>query len=269
MTAVVATETPRVVLPTKKTVAINRWIDQKILMLGPGGIGKSEFWAQGEKTLFLECEPGLGHLSVLKVPCRDWGDIREAYAQLYLAAQAMGWDASKPDYEVAAKFPYDTIVIDTIDRFVSFGSEETIGRAKLKYKKDIADAINSLGDIPNGAGWYSQTELIGNSLRKFEGLPCAVVLIGHLKKETIEEATRKIPYTTISIGGQTGTNLLYWSDHTMHLQSRMVGDEIRRQVRTKPTENIEAKSKGGVIADPMPWGPDAKENYDRLRKLFT
>lgn len=248
---------PRIVLPTKKTVKENKWIDQKFLMLGPGGIGKSEFWAQGERTLFLECEPGLGHLEVLKVSCRSWEDIRDAYAQLYLAAQT------------PATFPYDTIVIDTIDRFAAMGTEEVICRAKEKYKKDIADAINSLGDIPNGAGWYWQTELIGNAIKKFEGLPAATVLIGHLKKETIEEPTRKIPYTTISIGGQTGTNLLYWSDHTLHLQSRMVGEDVRRKVRTKPTENIEAKSKGGIVADGMEWGKDARENYAAFRKLFN
>ena len=258
-----------IILPTTKRPPSRQWIEQKILMLGPGGIGKSEFWAQGEKTLFLECELGLSELSVLKIPCRDWEDIKESYLQLYMAAQAIGWDASKPDYEVAKQFPYDTLVIDTIDRFVSFATEETIARAKLKYKKDISDAINSLGDIPNGSGWFSQTELIGNSLRKFEGLPCAVVLIGHLKKEIIEETTRKIPYTTITIGGQTGTNLLYWSDTTMHIQSRMVGDEARRQVRTRPTENIEAKAKNKLIPDPIVWGKDAAANYTEFRKLFN
>lgn len=244
-------------LPKTKTPIDKTWKNQKFLMLGAGKIGKSAFWAKGEKTLFLECEPGLNHLEVYKVPCRSWSDIRDTYAELYKAAQ-------HPE-----SFPYDTIVIDTIDRFVGMANEETIMRAKEKYKKEIADGINSLGDIPNGSGWYASTELIGNALKKFEALPCAVVLIGHVEKKTIKEPTREVTRDTISIGGQTGTNFLHWSDHTLMMRARLAGDNIERCFRTKPTDTMEAGSRGDIVPDGFIIAKDLAASYKEFRGLFT
>lgn len=191
------------------------------------------------------------------MPCRSWSDIRDTYAELYKAAQD------------PATFPYDTIVIDTVDRFVAMANEEVIGRAKEKYKKEIADSINSLGDIPNGAGWYLATELIGNALKKFEALPCAVVLVGHVERKTIKEPTREVTRDTISIGGQTGTNFLHWSDHTLMMRARMAGDSIERCFRTKPTDTMEAGSRGGMVPDGFLITTDIKESYEKFRALFV
>lgn len=224
-------------------------------MLGDGKIGKSDFWSRGEKTLFLECEPGLNHLEVMSIPCRAWGDVQNAGGLLYKA-----W--------AAKEFPYDTVVIDTGDRFVDFGNEEIIERAKEKYKAEVADKINSIGDIPNGSGWYWSTELIKNALSKFEQLPCAVVVICHVSKKEVKEPTRSYHRDTISIGGQTGTSLIYWADHTLHVRARSAGDTIERNVRTKPTDTLEAGSRGGIVPDGMRWGKDMTENYKDFRKLF-
>jgi len=224
-------------------------------MIGAGKTGKSEFWAQGDTTLFLECEPGLNHLEVLKVPCRSWSDIRDVYVQLYNALQT-------------GNFPYDTIVVDTGDRFVSFAAEEVITRAKEKYKKEIADAINTLGDIPNGNGWFLTTELIGNALSKLEAFPVAIVMIAHTSKKEVKTATTSVHRDTISIGTKTGTNLIYWADHIMHVRSRQLGDEIQRNIRTMPTDILEAGSRGKMIPDGMVWGQDPVENYKVFRALF-
>lgn len=203
----------------------------------------------------MECEAGLNHLEVMKVPCRGWSDIRDAYAALYQAAEA-------------GQYPYDTIVIDTVDRFVAMATEEVIARAKEKYKKEIADSINSLSDIPQGAGWYWQTELVSNAVGKFERLPSALVLIGHVDKKVIREGTREVTFETISIGGQTGINFLHWADHTLHIRSTMAGEEIRRKLKTKPTENLEAGSRGNVVPDGFELTSDMVDNYKRFRSLF-
>ena len=49
---------PKLVLPTERSGVDKRWTSQKIGMIGQAGIGKSEFWAQGEKTLFIQTEAG-------------------------------------------------------------------------------------------------------------------------------------------------------------------------------------------------------------------
>lgn len=224
-------------------------------MIGPGKVGKSDFWSRGEKTLFLECEPGLNHLEVMSVPCRSWQDIQNAGAALYTAWQA-------------GKLPYDTLVIDTVDRFVAYGQEEIIHRAKEKYKEEVADKINSIGDIPNGSGWYWATELMTNAIGKFTDLPLAVVLISHIDRKIVKEPTREYTKETISVGGQTGTNLLHWADHTLHVRARMVSDKIERCIRTKPSDAMEAGSRGGIVPDGMRWQEDMTENYKAFRGLF-
>ena len=191
----------------------------------------------------------------MKVTCRSWADIRDTYLELY--------NANKD-----GKFPYDTVVIDTGDRLVKFAAEEVITRAKEKYKKEIADAINTLGDVPNGNGWYLNTELVSNVLAKFEAFPAAVVVIAHTDKKEIKSPTTSIHKDTISIGGQTGTNMLYWADHVIHVRARQVGDEIQRNLRTMPTDTIEAGSRGKMIPDGLVWSKDPVKNYAEFRKLF-
>jgi KaiC/GvpD/RAD55 family RecA-like ATPase len=238
----------------EKTPPTKRWGNQKFLMIGAGKIGKSEFWAQGERTLFCELEAGLNHLRVNKVSCRSWEDVGELYGGLLEAKKA-------------GTLQYDTLVFDTIDRLAALASEEVVQRGKDRYSK-VADQIYSIGDIPNGNGWAWQTEMITNMLSKFEALGMAVVLIGHVATKEIKEPTRTTTKDTISLGGQTGTRLLHWADHTLHVRSRMVGETIQRALRTKPTDTMEAGSRGTVVPDGMMWGPDAAANYATFRKLF-
>lgn len=243
-------------LPTKKSAKDNRWVAQKFLMIGQSGLGKSSFWAQGDKTLFLECESGLNHLEVFKLPIRGWGDFTEAGGSLMQAAQA-------------GTMPYDTIVMDTVDRWIDYANEEVIARGKAKFSK-VASDINTIGDIPNGAGWYMATELIGNYLGKLEKLGCAVVLIGHLAtKEVKPAAGQSYHRETISIGGKMGEGLLAWSDHTLMLEGQRYGDQIKRTLRTRPTQTKEGKSRGDIVPDGMAWTGTIVENYQALRALFT
>ena len=139
-------------MPEKKTGKSKKWTQQKFLMIGAGKIGKSEFWAQGDHTLFLELEAGLNHLEVYKVPCRNWDDIGECYVQLKQLADK-------------GTLPYDTIVLDTIDRLKAVADEEVVARARERYSK-MADQIYSIGDVPNGVGWSMETDLIHNALAK-------------------------------------------------------------------------------------------------------
>ena len=239
------------VLPTQPTAASNKWVEQKFLMLGDGGIGKSEFWAQGKRTLFVETEPGLNHLDVMRLPARSWDEFLEIGGAL-LKAQP---------------FPYDTLVIDTVDRWVMLIHEEVISRAKQKFRK-AADEINSIGDIPNGTGWFWASQLVEQYLQKLENLPCAVALVGHVNDKLIEEPTRKYNKRTVSIGGQMGLKLLHWPDHTILVDSQMIGTELQRSLSTLPSQSREGKSRGAVVTHGMKWGKDAAANYAAFRKLF-
>ena len=243
------------VLPATASEPTKAWVKQKFLMIGAGKIGKSSFWAQDEGAFFIETEPGLNHLAVRKLPCRSWDDLREIYAVLYEAYKA-------------GLFPYQTLVIDTIDRLISYSQEECVQRAKVKFSK-MAEQINTIGDIPEGVGWFWSTQMVDNMLTKLSEFPSALVLIGHVQNKEVKEPTRVIHKDTINIGGQMGTGLLGWPDHTLHWRTRMRGEAIERCLRTKPSEELEAGSRGNIVPDGFRIDGDLKAAYGKFRSLFT
>jgi hypothetical protein len=129
--------------------------------------------------------------------------------------------------------------------------------------------INSIGDIPNGAGWQWATEMIKLSLDKFEKLPACIAYIGHHDMKEVKTATDKYHKSTISIGGKTGQALLAWADHILNIEAVWSGQQLKRIVRTRPTQYMDAKSRGDVVPDGTVWGDDMKVNYDKFRALFT
>ena len=241
-------------LPTEKSTIDLLFKDQKIGIIGSAGIGKSSFFAEDSNALFIEAEAGLNFLKVFKVPARCWEDLREIYAELKTLEQS-------------GKFPYSIIVVDTIDRIVDFAEEEIVKRAKEFYKT-MSNEINTIGDVPNGAGWAKQKDLVMGFLNKLEELPCAIAYIGHLQTKEIKEGVQKYNKDTINIGGKLGLELLAWPDHLLHIKSTMQGEKLIRRIRTKPSQSIEAKSRGGIVQDNWQWSENMAENYQAFRKLF-
>jgi hypothetical protein len=240
-----------IVLPKVKAEPDNRWVSAKFGMIGSAGIGKSEFWSHAN-ALYFQCEAGLNHLSVMKVPITSWEAVREAVGALIQANQKK-------------EFPWDTVVIDTVDKLVDYAQAEAVSRGKEKFKNI---EINTVGDIPNGAGWSWAQDLVENLLSKLEELPCAVVYIGHLDNREIKEPTRSIHKQTISIGGKMGGMLVAWADHFLNLEAQLVGGECKRKVRTLPTQTLDAKSRGGIVPDGWILSSNSEENFKKLRSLF-
>ena len=243
-------------LPKKKSGINKDFKDQKFAMIGQSGIGKSEFFTHDEKAFFIQTEAGLNAYDVFKLEARSWNDLKNIYIKLKEAADG-------------GQFPYTTIVIDTIDKVVKYAEEETIARGKKHFAR-IADTINSVGDIPNGGGWYTQKKLVMGFIDSIEQLPCAVAFIGHLTIKKIEETTgNKYDKCTINIGGKLGEDLLAWADHILHVKGMMRGETLQRTVYTKPTQSREAKSRGCMVPDGTKWEASGKVNYDNFRKLFN
>ena len=258
-------------LPTQKSEIDNRWCVQKIGMIGAGGVGKSEFWAQGDKTLFIQTEAGLNHLKCMKMVARSWDDVRNIVSKLIQA-------------DNAKVYPYDTLVIDTIDEFIELANQEIIKLVREKFPKS-ADKINTLFDYPasSDAGnpsWTQRMNLVMNALKKIADLPSALVFIGHLGSKEIKTATEKTNKDTITIGGQLGASLIHWTDHFLNIQTEQKGDVKKRIVRTIPTQFVEAKSRDCRIKDGWEWvNPksmtleertiSAQTNYKAMRSLFN
>lgn len=253
-----------VILPLEATEIGNQWAYQKIGVLGSPGIGKSGIFARGENTLVIQTEAGLNHIKCKKVVCRSWGDWEDIWSALVKAKQS-------------GKFPYDTIGVDTVDCFCDFANDEAVARGQAKYK---SAEINTVGDIPNGAGWSWSTDLIKNAFEKLESLGVCVYYIGHLEYKEVKQPNNvSIHKQTIGIGGKTGGFLVAWPDHLLNIESKLQGDKIIRKVRTIPTATMDAKSKGALIPNGFELlSPDSLtadsitksdiDNFQRIRGLF-
>ena len=241
-------------LATEVTESRALWEMQKFLMIGSAGIGKSDFWQHAEGVAYIQSEAGLEFISAIKNPVKSWEDVHNLMGALITSSKE-------------GKFPYKCIVVDTIDRVVDLAGEEALRWGKNKFPRN---EIRVVGDIPNGSGWFVRQSLVDKFLRGIETLPCAKVLIGHVENKKVEEDGMK-PYDrkSISIGGKVGGDILAWSDHTLHVTSRRVGDELKRTVYTKPTMSREAKSRGGIIKDGWTWESDSKTNFDKLKEQFN
>ncbi len=239
-------------LPMKRAEINKSWGSQKIGMLGGAGIGKSEFFSYAPNCLYVQTEAGLNHLNVIKQPVGCWEDF-SALGNALIKAKNEG------------KFPYETIIIDTIDRLVDFAFERACELGREKFK---SAAINTVGDIPNGAGWAWSTGLVENALTKLEGLPACIIYIGHPEFKDIVEDGLTIKRHTISIGGKIGRKLVHWPDHLLNMQSKMVGNEIKRKFCTIPTNSMDAKSRGSMVPNNWMLTADTKENWEKFRALF-
>jgi len=245
-------------LPTQKSGVDLKWTSQKIGMIGQAGIGKSTFWSYGEKTLFIQTEAGLGCLDVMKVPVRNWADLAEVIVALQKA-------------HMAGEYPYDTIVIDTIDNLVSIAEQDVVEFVKGRFP-DKAGLINSLFDYPGASksgnpAWGWRTDRVFKVLNALDALPSCTVFVGHLGTKEVDLPTSKISRETITIGGQLGAKLVHWPDHFLNITGGYT--TTKRTVRTIPTATIEAKSRGGIVKDGWIWSENLQDDYRKFRGLFS
>ena len=228
-----------------------RWCKQKTLMLGASKIGKTEFW-NDPKTFYIKLEPGHNHIKHMGVECRTLKEFDETIKKLAV-------DIS------SKKAPIDTVVVDTGDRFVQCIDEDVVEWANNKYKADI----NSVGDVPEGAGWARRTIHLNTYLKALEDLGVHVVIIFHVaNEERQDEAGNKYKCATINLGGKAGRAICGWADHIMHVRSVMVGDMLVRRVVMKGTKNIEAGTRIKDLKE-LKWESDRAKNFANFRKLFT
>lgn len=254
------------------------WRRQLFLVLGAPKIGKSELFAAGEGSLFLDIEGGLNHVDVIKHPKErpflDWDEM-ENYVDSLVAMKHKG------------TFPanIDTIIIDTATRLVNLTTAKVIELMNKKFNKDweTIEEINIGGDKGN-PGWAMRTNMVDNLLAKCKQLNVAIVIIAHMEhkkvKTDVNGTVIEMEKQTISIGGNLGKAFLSNADHILNIVSKNEGGIISRIVRTLDTPTIQAGSRGLCVPDrwelvsPTARTPEAlkiaaKANYDKLRSFFT
>lgn len=229
---------------------------QKFIMVGDPKLGKTKFWASaGPKAYFLRTEAGHSHVSTVGEDCRSWADLVAARAKLMKAKNMLG------------ALPFDIVVLDTGDRFVDLVNDDVISRARERFTKI---EINSIGEIPEGVGWFMATTQVKQYLKQLEDLEIGVAIIFHVAQdERDDELTgKKYKKDQIGIGGKTGMALAGWPDHIMHVRAAYIGDQLVRKVVMRGSKTIQAGSRLKSMPPELRWVDDDQKNFDEFRKLF-
>jgi len=190
-----------VTLPTTKTKPTTDLAKQSILLYGVPKLGKSSFASQFPEAMFFECEPGLNHLEVFKVPTYSWEAFLEACKLL-----------AKGDHN------FKTLVIDTVDNAFKMCSDYVCAKHGIEYE----------GDMGHGKGWALVKNEWHRVLTRLASLPYGLILISHAVDKTIETRTGEYTKTTPSLPDRARNVVLGLAGSVQQnrtkLQGRVVGD---------------------------------------------
>ncbi len=171
-------------LPTAKTKPTTDLAKQSILLYGVPKLGKSSFASQFPEAMFFECEPGLNHLEVFKVPTYSWEAFLEACKLL-----------AKGDHN------FKTLVIDTVDNAFKMCSDYVCAKHGIEYE----------GDMGHGKGWALVKNEWHRVLTRLASLPYGLILISHAVDKTIETRTGEYTKTTRACLIGLATSCWAWS----------------------------------------------------------
>lgn len=238
-------------LSTAKSEISNLFADQKFLVYGQTKIGKTKFLAQCEGAYFIKTEKGHNHVSVQGIDCGSYDVLMATLGKLIQAKQIQ-------------PYPFKMIVIDTFDRVIEFVEEAVISWARDKFKNS---ECNSIGDVPNGAGWSQRTALLSAIFRRLDEIPCAKAVVMHATTDDLEDERGKYKKDTVNIGGKSNKVITGWADHTMAIKAIFVGDRLMRKVKLRPARNLDAGSRG-ILPPELSWEDDDKKNWDAFQAYF-
>jgi hypothetical protein len=230
-----------IALPTEATKPVTELGKQTILLYGSPKLGKSSFASKAPGSLFFECEPGLNHLEVFKVPTYSWEAFLEACKLV-----------AKGEHN------FKTIVIDTIDNAFKMCSDYVCTKHGIEYE----------GDMGHGKGWALVKNEWHRVLTRLASLPYGLIMISHSIDKTIETRTGEYTKTTPSLPDRARNVVLGLVDIILFGDSIAKKDAagnvtIERVVRTKPHPTYEAGDRTGRLPELLPL------DYEQFMKAFN
>lgn len=230
-----------VALPTEASKPVTELGKQTILLYGSPKLGKSSFASKAPGSLFFECEPGLNHLEVFKVPTYSWDAFLEACKLV-----------AKGDHK------FKTIVIDTVDNAFKMCSDYVCSKHGIEYE----------GDMGHGKGWALVKNEWHRVLTRLASLPYGLILISHAVDKTIETRTGEYTKTQPSLPDRARNVVLGLVDIILYGDSVAKKDAtgnvtIERVVRTKPHPTYEAGDRTGRLPELLPL------DYEQFVKAFN
>ncbi len=218
-------------LPTTKTKPTTDLAKQSILLYGVPKLGKSSFASQFPEAMFFECEPGLNHLEVFKVPTYSWGRIPRS-----LQADRQG----RPQLQ------------DNSDRHRRQRVQDVFGPCLRQTRYRVRGRHGSWQRLGSGQ------ERVAPRPDSFGELALRLILISHAIDKTIETRTGEYTKTTPSLHDRARNVVLGLVDIILYGDSVSRKDAagnivVERVLRTKPHPTYEAGDRTGRLQSCCRW----------------
>ena len=197
--------------------------------------GKSTFGSQLPRGLFMNFENGTNALAGIRsVPILRWSDARKVLTQL-----------RKPQ----AKEMYDTIIVDTVDIAWNLAEKYIVQR----------EGVNTLREIPWGAGWGMLRQEFSDFWREISLLGFGILFIAHSKEKPTEmrdEEGNAITTVVPAIGSGAATDIINGIvDIIGYLQVQLNPDGTsERFLYTRSTPTVFAGSRYQYLAPKIKFG---------------
>ena len=197
--------------------------------------GKSTFGSQLPRGLFMNFENGTNALAGIRsVPILRWSDAKKILTQL-----------RKPQ----ARELYDTIIVDTVDIAWNLAEKYIVQR----------EGVNTLREIPWGAGWGMLRQEFSDFWREISLLGFGILFIAHSKEKPTEmrdEDGNAIPSVAPNIGSGAATDIINGIvDIIGYLQVQNNPDGTsERYLYTRSTPTIFAGSRYQYLAPKIKFG---------------
>ena len=205
-----------------------------ILAYGLPKIGKTSLVASFPKSLIFSFEPGTNGLNnIYKVNITSWKDFKLAVKQL-------------ANDKVKEKF--DFVSIDTVD----------IAYELCEQYICSTNGVQSIGDIPYGAGWAKLKKEFSKIFRDIAIAGYGIIFISHAQEKTLKDAANK-EYTRIvpacpSVGANIVNKLV---DFIIYIGIEYDGPEDMigtRYMYFKGNKYVQAGSRFKYIPDKAKFG---------------
>lgn len=251
----IATATLKEALGVKPPAESITWLNAMIY--GEPGVGKTylagtaEDHAKTAPLLVIDIDGGVTTLrhrpgiDVMQV--RSFNDLVSAYRTLHDAIPADG-----------KKFPYGTIVVDTLSELQQLDLNEVMGTmARLNDKLDA--------DIPDQRGYGKSGAHIRKIVRAFRDLPCNVIFNCHSSSER-DNNMRLIHQPKLV--GKLRIDIPGFLDIVGYYRMGDGENGVERLLQFQKTETAIAKDRTGAF-DPVEINPTIPSLWDKLQQTNT
>lgn len=147
----------------------------RIMIYGPGGIGKSSLGANAPNPIFIQTEDGLANIDAAKFPlAKTWDEVESAMIVLYQEAHA-----------------FSTLVVDSLDWLEQIIWQEVMRRQPVTSK---GKKVSDLADYGYGEGYARATGIWVDFLDKINRLRLeknmAIIFIAHDEVKKFDDPSK-------------------------------------------------------------------------------